>query len=167
MDENKLAFSMGYAFSHAIHVQTLLAPKELLVPYVIYWEDEVVNPIAYPASTQHEAVRLANEARQHLSPAVTGWAFGREGAVLQQNGTSLEALLIEGWTPGVTPPLQMLAYFRKDPFRLLRGFFWQPHPTARKNAQAFMANFQQGIEGHTFGAQCFGMIQNSEPVTFA
>ncbi|BCG05440.1 hypothetical protein PPGU19_100080 (plasmid) [Paraburkholderia sp. PGU19] len=40
VNEEHLALYMGYAFSHGINVQHLVAPGELTVPYVIYWENE-------------------------------------------------------------------------------------------------------------------------------
>jgi hypothetical protein len=167
MDEKLLAYYMGHGFSHALHVQTLLATNELMVPYVIYWQDKLPHPIPYPAPTQQEAVQLANEARERQGPSTTGWTSGREGSVAQPNGSKLDVVLVEGWVPALTPPLQMFVYCRKEPFRLLKGFLWQTHPLARKDARTFMEDFKQGIQSHSFGQQCLTMIDNAEPVTFA
>lgn len=167
MDEKLLAYYMGNAFSHAVHVQTLLATNELMVPYVVYWQGGQSRPVPYPAETQHEAVELAHEARERPAPGVTGWASGREGSLLQTDGSKLDVLLVEGWIPGLMPPLQMLVYCRKEPFCLLKGFMWQPHPQVRKDVQAFMADFKLGLQSHSFGQQCIALIDRAEPITLA
>jgi hypothetical protein len=164
MDKNILAFYMGYAFSHAIHVEQLLAPGELLVPYIISWQDGDANPVPYPAQTQAEAVNRLRSACAQLSSHLSAWTSGREGLVAQKDGTKLDVLLVEGWIPELSEPLEMFVYCRKDPFRLIHGFMWKDHPKARKNVQAFMAEFKNGILSHPFGRQCMEYIKHSEPL---
>lgn len=124
IDEKRLAFYMGYAFSHAIQVQHLLAPGELTVPYVVYWDNETPTPVPYPAATQHEAVANAQSAREQAVSG-SGWSSGREGTITQGNGAKMDVLVIEGWVPGLDVPLEVFVYYRKDPFRLFQGFLWK------------------------------------------
>ncbi|MGO4569270.1 hypothetical protein AB4Z52_30540 [Rhizobium sp. 2YAF20] len=164
MNENLLAFYMGYAFSHAVNTQHLLAPNELMVPYVVYWQDEQPAPVPYSAPTQNEAVQKANTARTQKAAEVTGWSSGREGLITPNDGTKLDVLFIEGWVPGLTPPLEMLVYCRKEPFKLIQGFMWKPHSQARKDSRTFMMDFKRGIISQPFGQQCLEYVEHSEPV---
>jgi hypothetical protein len=165
IDEKRLAFYMGYAFSHAIQVQHLLAPGELTVPYVVYWNNETPTPVPYPAATQHEAVKNAQSAREQTASG-SGWSSGREGYVTQGNGAKLDVLVIEGWVPGLDVPLELLVYCRKDPFRLIRGFLWKAHAQARKDGPSFMVEFKRGIMGQPFGQRCLEDLENAERVQF-
>lgn len=166
MNEILLAYYMGYAFCHGVNVQHLLAPKELTVPYVIYWDSKVPKAIPYPASSQEDAVASARSARRQVHD-VTGWSSGREGFVTQKDGTQLDALVVEGWVPSLDVPLEVFVYYRKSPFRLIYGFFWKANPQARKDVQAFAAEFQRGIQAHPFGEQCMNDVQNAERVQFS
>lgn len=163
--EEWLAFYMGYAFSHAIHVQHLLAPGELTVPYVVYWDNETPTPVPYPAATQHEAVANAHSARDQASSR-SGWSSGREGTVTQSNGAKMDVLVIEGWVPGLDVPLEVFVYYRTDPFRLIQGFLWKAHAQARKDDLSFMAEFKRGILAQPFGQQCMECIDNAVCVQF-
>ena len=161
MNEKSLACYMGYAFSQAVNLQHLLSPGDLAVPYVVYWKGEEPTPVPYPAATQQEAVEKAQAARiQYLEG--TGWSSGREGLIDQGNGTKLDALLIEGWVPGLAPPVELLVYYLRGPFRLIKGFMWKGHPQARKDPRAFMAEFQRGILLQPFGRQCMEYIERAE-----
>ncbi|MFZ6871369.1 hypothetical protein ACO0LF_04795 [Undibacterium sp. Di27W] len=166
MNENFLAFYMGHAFSHAVHVQHHLEPKELMVPFVAYWQEKQSTVIPYPAETQAEAVEKACEAREQSAIGTTGWASCREALVQQPDGAKLNTLLVEGWNPGLTPQLEMFVYCRKEPFKLIRGFFWKPHPDARKNAQVFMGHFKDGILSHPFGQKSIEYVERAEPIQF-
>jgi len=75
----------------------------------------------------------------------TGWSSGREALIDQGNATQLDALLIEGWVPGLAPPVELLVYYLRGPFRLIKGFIWKSHPQARKDPRAFTAEFRRGI----------------------
>ncbi|WP_321867669.1 hypothetical protein [Paraburkholderia tropica] len=165
IDEKRLAFYMGYAFSHAIQVQHLLAPGELTVPYVVYWDKEIPAPVPYPAATQHEAVANAQSAREQAISG-SGWSSGREGLIAQSNGEKMDVLVIEGWVPGLDVPLEVFVYYRKDPFRLLQGFLWKTHEQARKDGPSFMVEFRRGILAQPFGQQCMEVIDNAEPVQY-
>jgi hypothetical protein len=165
IDEKRLAFYMGYAFSHAIQVQHLLAPGELTVPYVVYWDKETPTPVPYPAETQHEAVASAQSAREQVTSG-SGWSSGREGTITQSNGTKMDVLLIEGWVPGLDVPLEVFVYCRRAPFRLIHGFLWQSHAQARKDATSFNAEFKRGILAQPFGQKCMEVIDNAERVQF-
>jgi len=165
IDEKRLAFYMGYAFSHAIHVQHRLAPGELTVPYVVYWDNETPTPVPYPAATQHEAVAHAQSARDQATPG-SGWSSGREGVVTQSNGAKMDVLVIEGWVPGLDVPLEVFVYYRTEPFRLIQGFLWKTHAQARKDGPSFMAEFKRGILAQPFGQQCVECIDNAERVQF-
>jgi len=153
---------MGYAFSHAINVQHLLAPGELTVPYVVYWNEEEPTPVHYAAETQREAVEKALVARNQYSDG-TGWSSGREGLIDQGDGTKLDSLLIEGWVPDLAAPLELLVYYRTEPFRLIQGFMWKNHPQARKDSRAFMTEFKRGILRQPFGQECMEYIECAEP----
>ncbi|MFZ6721410.1 hypothetical protein ACO0LK_14745 [Undibacterium sp. Ji49W] len=166
MNEDILAFYMGYAFSHAIHTQHLLEHNALMVPFVVYWQHMQSDSVPYSATTQVEALEKAHSARAQREAEVTGWSSGREGTIQQNDGSKLDVVLIEGWVPGLTPPLEMFVYCRKTPFRLIQGLFWKPHHNARKNTQAFMAKFKDGILGHPFGKQCLQYVERAEPVNF-
>ena len=163
IDEKRLAFYMGYAFSHAIQVQHLLAAGELTVPYVVYWDNEIPTPVPYPAATQHEAVANAQSAREHATSG-SGWSSGREGTITQSNGAKMDALVIEGWVPGLDVPLEVFVYYREEPFRLIQGFFWKAHAQARKDGPSFMAEFKRGILALPFGQQCMDVIDKAERV---
>lgn len=163
MNEKSLALYMGYAFSHGVNAQHLLAANELSVPYVIYWDNETPTPVPYAAQTQDEAVANARAARGRVLDG-TGWSSGREGSVAQNDGTKRDVLLIEGWVRGLDVPLELFVYYRKNPFRLIHGFLWKEHPQARKDAPAFMAEFKRGILMQPFGERCMDAIQNAEPV---
>jgi hypothetical protein len=165
VNEEHLALYMGYAFSHGINVQHLVVPGELTVPYVIYWENETPTPVPYPAATQYEAVENARSAREQVDGG-TGWSSGREGVVAQGDGAKLDVLLIEGWVPGLTTPLEMFVYYRTQPFRLIHGFMWKEHAQARKEGKSFMANFKRGILMQPFGQRCMEDIENAERVQF-
>ncbi|MBR8357884.1 hypothetical protein KDW10_11030 [Burkholderia vietnamiensis] len=165
IDEKRLAFYMGYAFSHAIHVQHLLVPGELTVPYVVYWDNETPTPVPYPAATQHEAIANAQSARDRASSG-SGWSSGREGNVTQSNGAKMDVLVIEGWVPGLDVPLEMFVYYRTEPFRLIQGFLWKAHAQARRDGPSFMAEFRRGILAQPFGQQCMECIDNAELVQF-
>ncbi|MGP8436161.1 hypothetical protein ACT2FY_18155 [Paraburkholderia fungorum] len=165
IDEKRLAFYMGYAFSHAIQVQHLLAPGELTVPYVVYWDKEMPVPVPYPAATQHESVANAQSARQQATSG-SGWSSGREGAITQSNGAKMDVLVIEGWVPGLDVPLEVFVYYRKDPFRLIQGFLWKAHAQVRNDGPSFMAEFKRGILAQSFGQQCMETIDNAERVQF-
>lgn len=162
MDDTRLAHYMGYAFSHAVNVQQLLAPEELTVPYVVYWEGEVPTPVPYPARSQAEAVEAAHTARSQRT-AGTGWSSGREGVVDLGNGATAEVLLIEGWVPGLDEPLELFVYYRKNPFRLVQGFLWKNHPQARGNSSAFAVEFRNGILMQPFGEACLQYVERAEP----
>lgn len=166
MNEMLLAYYMGYAFCHGVNVQHLLAPQELAVPYVIYWDNKVPTPVPYYASSQEEAVANARLARRQAHD-VTGWSSGREGFVTQKDGTKLDALVVEGWVPALDAPLEVFVYYRRNPFRLIYGFLWKVNPQARKDTQAFAAEFQRGIQAHPFGEQCMNDVQNAEQVQFS
>jgi hypothetical protein len=166
MNENLLAFYMGYAFCHAVNVQHALGSEELMVPFVVYWQDKQPSPVAYPAATQSEAVAKACAARVQMGAETTGWSSCREGLVPQNDGSKLDALLVEGWVPGLAPPLELLVYYRRGRFRLIRGLLWKSHPYARKDTHAFMAEFKKGILGHPFGATCLEYIERAEPIQF-
>jgi hypothetical protein len=165
IDEKRLAFYMGYAFSHAIQVQHLLAPGELTVPYVVYWDNETPTPVPYPAATQHEAVTNAQSARERAASG-SGWSSGREGTITQGNGAKMDVLVIEGWVPGLDVPLEVFVYCRKDPFRLIQGFLWRAHAQARKDGPSFMTEFRRGILGQPFGQRCLEVVDNAERVQF-
>ena len=165
MNEKHLALYMGYAFSHGINVQHLLAPGELTVLYVVYWNNKTPTPVPYSAATQHEAVANARSAREQ-AVGVSGWSSGREGTVTQNDGTKLDILLIEGWVPGLDVPLEMLVYYRTQPFRLIDGFMWKEHAQARKDRQSFMSDFQRGIFMQPFGQRCMEEVENAERVRF-
>lgn len=164
MNENLLACYMGYAFSHAVNVQHVLSPGELTVPYVVYWKDEKPTPVSYSGATQQEAVEKSHAARIQYSDG-TGWSSGRECLVDQGNGTKLDGLFIEGWVPGLAPPLELLVYYRTGPFRLIKAFMWKTHPNARKDVRAFMAEFRRGILLQPFGQQCMEYIDRAESVS--
>ncbi|NKA72563.1 hypothetical protein GO285_01479 [Ralstonia solanacearum] len=160
MDDSRLARYLG--FSQAVHLQHVLAPEELTVPYVVYWDHEVPTPVPYPATTQAEAVEHARAARaQHREG--TGWSSGREGWLDLGNGTKAEVLLIEGWVPGLEAPLEMFVYYRREPFRLVQGFLWKDHPQARQDRAAFAAEFKRGILMQPFGEQCLQCVEQAEP----
>lgn len=163
IDEKRVAFYMGYAFSHAIHVRHLLAPGELTVPYVVYWDNETPTPVPYPAATQHEAVAKAQSARDQATSG-SGWSSGREGTVTQSNGAKMDVLVIEGWVPGLDVPLEVFVYYRTEPFRLIRGFLWKAHAQARKDGPSFMGEFKRGILAQPFGQQSMECIDNAEHV---
>jgi hypothetical protein len=165
INEKRLAFYMGYAFSHGVNVQHLLSPGELAVPYVVYWDSETPTPVPYPAATQHEAVANARSAREQAVDGC-GWSSGREGTITQSDGTKLDILLIEGWVPGLDVPLEMFVYYRTEPFRLIHGFMWKEHAQARKEGQSFMADFKRGILMQPFGQRCMEDIENAERVQF-
>jgi hypothetical protein len=165
MNEHLLALYMGYALCHGIQVQHLLASGELTVPYVIYWNNNKPTPVPYPAATQEEAVAKAHAARG-AAQKITGWSSGREGSVAQNDGTKRDVLFIEGSLPGMSAPLEMLTYYRKDPFRLIAGFMWKPHAQVRKDSHVFTKDFQLGIHMHQFGEQCMSDLQNAERVQF-
>ena len=164
--EDRLAFYMGYAFSRAIHIEHVLEPNTLMVPFITYWRDMQPHSVPYPSATQAKAVAKAHAARAQISVEFTGWSSGREGALQQNDGTKLDVLYIEGWVASFAPQLEMLVYYRKEPFRLIKGFFWKPHPTARKNAKSFMAEFKNGIFGHPFGQQSLEYIERAEQVSY-
>jgi hypothetical protein len=166
MNESLLAFYMGYAFGHAIHIQHVLERNALMVPFVVYWQNMQPQPVPYPASSQLQAVEEARAARLEKESEVTGWSSGREGAIQQNDGSRLDALLIEGWVPSVAPQLEMMVYYRKDPFRLLQGLFWKPHPDARKDTRAFMQEFKNGILYHPFGKAGLEYLERAEPVNY-
>lgn len=163
MNEKPLALYMGYAFSHAMHVQQLLAQNELMVPFVIYWNGNQPTATPYPASTQEEAVKKAIMAREQKKSSVSGWACGREGLVTQNDGTKLDALFFEGWVPGLDNPLEMFVYYQKSPFSLINGFIWKTHENARKDTRAFMIDFKNGIMSHSFGNKCMELIAQAKP----
>ena len=163
MNEHLLALYMSYALCHGIQVQHLLSKGELTVPYVIYWNEEKPTPVPYPAATQEEGVAKARAARD-AAQEITGWSSGREGSVVQKDGTKLDVLFIEGSLPGMSAPLELLTYYRNDPFRLIAGFMWKPHPQVRKDPPVFMADFQRGIHMHPFGQQCMSDLQKAERV---
>jgi hypothetical protein len=165
MNEKHLALYMGYAFSHGINVQHLLAPGELTVPYVVYWDNGTPTPVPYPAATQHEAVANSRSAREQTVGG-SGWSSGREGTITQNDGTKLDILLIEGWVPGLDVPLEMFVYYRTQPFRLIHGFMWKEHAQARKEGQSFMTDFKRGILMQPFGQRCMEDIENAERVQF-
>ena len=121
------------------------------------------TPVPYPAATQEEGVAKARAARD-AAQEITGWSSGREGSVVQKDGTKLDVLFIEGSLPGMNAPLELLTYYRNDPFRLIAGFMWTPHPQVRKDPPVFMADFQRGIHMHPFGQQCMSDLQNAERV---
>lgn len=162
-NEEHLALYMGYAFSHAIHVQHLVAPGELMVPYVVYWDGETPTPVPYPAPTQHEAVANAVAARERAS-GVSGWSSGRDAEVTQQDGAKVSGLLISGKVPGLDVPLELFVYYRTEPFRLIGGFMWKVHAQARKDAQSFMADFKRGILMQPFGQRSLDVIEKTEHV---
>lgn len=167
MKESLLPFYMGYAFSHAVNVQNLIEPPELMVPYVVYWEGEQPTPVPYPASTQAFAIEKACAAREQRAPRVTGWASGREGTITFDNDVKHDVLLIEGWVPGLSLPLEMFTCCRKAPFRLLNGFVWKNHSQVRRTKEEtreFMKEFKRGILSQPFGQQCLEYIERSEPV---
>ena len=166
MNENLLAFYMGYAFCHAVNLQHVLEPEALMAPFVVYWQDKQPNPVPYPAATQSEAVERASVERVQRGSEGTGRSSCREGLVPQNDGSKLDALLVEGWVPGLAPPLEMFVYYRKTAFRLIRGLLWKSHPYARKDTHAFMAEFKNGILGHPFGATCLEYLDHAEPVQF-
>ena len=163
MNENLLAFYMGYAFSQAINVQHKMAAKELMVPFVIYWQGNHLDIVAYPAATQAEAVEQANVARGQKAAGTTGWSSSREGLMAQNDGTKLDILLVEGWVPELSEPLEMFVYYRQEPFRLIQGFFWKSHPEARKDPQSFMAEFKRGMLIHPFGRECLDYVDHADP----
>lgn len=165
IDEKRLAFYMGYGFSHAIHVQHLLAPSELMVPYVVYWDNDTPTPVPYPAATQHEAVANARSSRDQVI-AGSGWSSGIEGTVTQSSGVKMDVLVIEGWVPGLDVPLEVFVYYKRDPFKMIQGFFWKAHEQARKDGPSFMAEFKRGILAQPFGQQCMQCIDNAERVQF-
>ncbi len=165
-NEALLAFYMGYAFCHGVNVQHVLAPNELSVPYVVYWQGEQPSPTPYAAQTQAEAVNHAIADRAAKSATVTGWSSGWEVSVRQSDGTKLDAMLIDGWVPGLSSPVEMMVYIRKDPFRLVRGFMWKLHPEARKDAHTFMQDFQRGMLSQPFGQQCLRYVEGSEAVQY-
>lgn len=167
MNENLLAFYMGYAFSHAINVQCRLAARELMVPFVVYWQGKQPKPVPYPALTQTEAVERANNARTQIAAEITGWSSCREGLVKQNDDTNLDTLFVEGWVLGLAPQLELFVYCRKEPFRLIRGFIWKSHPNARKDIPAFMADFKNGILSQPFGQQCLEYVERAEPAHFS
>jgi hypothetical protein len=163
VNDNILAFYMGYTFSQAVNIQHKLAAKELMVPFVIYWQGNHLDLATYPAATQAEAVEQAMRARTERAAGTTGWSSSREGLMAQNDGSKLDTLLIEGWVPGLSSPLEMFVYCRKDPFRLLQGFFWKSHPEARKEPQSFMGEFKRGILIHPFGQGCLGYVDHADP----
>ncbi|MBW9104924.1 hypothetical protein [Paraburkholderia phenoliruptrix] len=165
IDEKRLAFYMGYAFSHAIQVQHVRAPGELTVPYVVYWDNETPTPVPYPAATQHEAIANAQSAREQTTSG-SGWSSGREGTISQSNGAKMDVLVIEGWVPGLDVPLEVFVYCRRDPFRLIQGFLWKTHAQARKDGPSFMAEFKRGILVQPFGQNSMEVIDNAERVQF-
>lgn len=167
MNENLLALYLGYAFSHAVNVQHKLTAKELMVPFVIYWQGNQLEVVAYPAATQAEAVDQANAARVEKAAGTTGWSSSREGLMAQNDGTKLDILLVEGWVPDLSPPLEMFVYYRKEPFRLLQGFFWKSHPDARRDPHAFMAEFKRGMLSHPFGPECLDYVERADPARVA
>jgi hypothetical protein len=164
MNEELLAFYMGCAFSHALQVQQLLAPGELMVPFVAYWNGDQPTFVPYPAASQEEAVANSVAAREQQKAVTEGWVGGREGLVTQNDGTKLDVLLLEGWVRNLELPLEMFIYCRKAPFRLIKGFIWKSHPHARKDTHAFMASFKRGISSHSFGAQCLDIVEHAEPI---
>jgi hypothetical protein len=168
MNINLLAYYMGYAFCHAVNVQHLIAPPELMVPYVVYWQSDQPTPVPYPAATQNEAVEKARTERERRSSEITGWSSGREGLLPQAHGTKIDVLVIEGWVPGLEPPIEMLTAYRRDPFRLVQGFLWKDHPQVRRSAEDrrdFMREFQRGMLSQPFGQQCLEYVSRSEPFT--
>ncbi len=131
MDDSRLARYLGYAFSQAVHLQHVLAPEELTVPYVVYWDPRSADaspvPGHNPSGGSRTCTRRASAAsgRHRLVERPEGWLdLG--------NGTKAEVLLIEGWVPGLEAPLEMFVYYRREPFRLVQGFLWKDHPQAAK-----------------------------------
>ena len=158
---------MGYAFSHAINVQHSINSKELMVPYVVYWQGEQATPVPYPALTQKEALENAHAARAQKENEITGWSSGREGFITQSDGSSVDTILIDGWISNLSPPLEMFVYLKKEPFRLIKGFMWKTHPQARKDSHAFMTEFKRGILNQPFGLQCLEYVEQSESIKFS
>ncbi len=74
---------------------------------------------------------------------------------------------MEGWVAGLTPPLEVLVYYRKEPFRLIQGLLWKSHADARKNTSAFMAKFKDGILTHPFSKESLEYVERAEPANFA
>jgi hypothetical protein len=164
MDANVLALYAGYAFAHAVQVQSVLEEHSLMVPFVVHWRNETPTAVPYPARTQEQAVALAIQAREDRTDSLDGWSSGREGLLKQDDGTERDVLLIEAWVPGLTEHLVLFHYYSPRPFVLVGGFVFKSNPQFKRSpeeSKLFSHHFRRGISSHPFGGSCLKIVEKA------
>lgn len=164
MDITNLAFYAGYAFCQAVHLQSVLEPDALMVPFVVEWNGESALAKPYPANTQQEAVQLQLEAIQKIEDELLPWSAGRDGLLTLNDGSKNDTLVITSGTPGLKEELTVLHMYKTQPFSLVGNFLIQPPYNnflkEKDGNTIFFSSFVEGVKAYRYGNECMTYVAN-------
>ncbi len=142
---------VGLILAHSALIGSEQAEGELMVPYAIVQKDGSQEVVDFEASSQQEAVGLANKAIEKFQKTADAWAFAQEGLITLDSGEKQDVYFIKAWTKGMSEPLRLYQMFQPQPFKLLDNIKilnFDDTGLKMENANKFISALDTGIASH-------------------
>lgn len=141
----------GLILAHSVLIGSELQEGELLVPLVIYYQDEGRKIKAFEAGTQQEAVNLGNSFINNLDEQVDRWAYVQDGLITLQSGHKQDVYFIKAWAKGMSEPLELYQMYKTKPYALvdnIKTINYLNTGLTIEEANSFAEGLDEGIFSH-------------------